>query len=692
MDDMEAQLKAMADKIAEIKAFMAPLDDAEKNVLMEEQALRETFMQQMNAINERKQKINSEKYNKQQALLQEQQKLKQMQYEIETKKRAEEEAKRAAVKEAEEKAQHAALVEKWDKLTAAAPWRELAKEHQITGAHRILEDRYVILADPMGLGKTLTSIIVTDMAYAATKLASKSFPFLGIKKNVWVSSQWYYPEDYHKPELAGKPFGGFASTDQVNAMDLKMVKGHYEDQIVNGIERPVGKRILYICPNSLLRNVMSEFRMWAPHRNVTSVGGMTRAEKDFVFEFVLKNQTDYVVVCNFEAWRKDMSLIDKFCDLDFDTVIIDEAHNAKDVKSITFRGIDRILKTTKPEFIIPMTGTPVLNRPQELWTLLHMVNPDDFYDIKDFLYQFCQQDDEAKWYFQPGGLERLAKRIRNNFMRRTKDEAGVKLPEKTIIHHDLEVDEDTWPEQARVRKQMRDYATIMIDEQEGKAISAAALIAMFTRLRQIETWPAGIQLKDKHGNVTEELDVRESQKIDYVIRRNEDGDWDGLIPEAIDDERMVLFSQFKAPLEEIANRCRLAGYRPVVLDGSTSADLKDEIHRDFDARYTADRADSKWDIVLCNYRVGGVGLNLTSATQLITLDEEWNPGKRDQAYDRIHRIGQEKPVTIHVIRNQKTIDDWLGSIMDAKEAMVEGFESAMISAQDFKDAMDSGLL
>lgn len=681
---MEEELKALADRIAEIQAFMAPLDDAEKNVLMEEQALRETFTQQMNAIAQRKREISHDKYQKQQMLIAEQQKLKTLQYEIETKKREEEEAKRAAITLAEEKAKHAALVEKWEKLTLAAPWREMAKEHQITGAHKIVEDRYVILADQMGLGKTLTSIIVADMAFAATKLASKSFPFLGIKKQVWIPAQWYYPN--------GKPYGMSASFDKVEELQLERKQGYYEEQIVNGIERPVGKRILYICPNSLLRNVMQEFRMWAPHRNVTSVGGMTRAEKDFVFEFVLANQTDYVVVCNFEAWRKDMSLIDKFCDLDFDTVIIDEAHNAKDMKSIVFRGIDRILKTTKPEFVIPMTGSPVLNRPSELFTMLNMVNPEEFSHINDFHFQFCVQDEEGKWNFQPGGLDRLAKKIRKNFLRRTKDEAGVVLPEKTIITHNLDVDTEAYPNQARVRKQMRDYATIMIDEQQGKAISAAALIAMFTRLRQIETWPAGIQLKDKHGNVTVELDVHESQKIDYCIRRNDDGDWDGLIPEAIEDERMVLFSQFKAPLQEIADRCLAAGYRPVVLDGSTSADLKEEIHRDFNARYTANRADSKWDIVLCNYRVGGVGLNLTAATQLIALDEEWNPGKRDQAFDRIHRIGQEKPVTIHIIRNQKTIDDWLAGIMENKEKMVQGFESAMLSAQDFKDAMDSGLL
>jgi DNA repair protein RAD16 len=63
---------------------------------------------------------------------------------------------------------------------------------------------------------------------------------------------------------------------------------------------------------------------------------------------------------------------------------------------------------------------------------------------------------------------------------------------------------------------------------------------------------------------------------------------------------------------------------------------------------------------------------------MFVLDEEWNPGKRDQAYDRIHRIGQDKPVSIHVIRNEGTVDDWLAEIMENKEALVGGFEEAVM--------------
>jgi SWI/SNF-related matrix-associated actin-dependent regulator of chromatin subfamily A member 5 len=138
------------------------------------------------------------------------------------------------------------------------------------------------------------------------------------------------------------------------------------------------------------------------------------------------------------------------------------------------------------------------------------------------------------------------------------------------------------------------------------------------------------------------------------------------------------------------------GKRAVILDGDTPKSVQDEIRLDFDARHTPNRESSKWDVVLCNYRVGGVGLNLTAATQMVILDEEWNPGKRDQAYDRIHRMGQENPVTIHVIRNALTIDDWLADIMAKKEDLVEGFTTKMVEKDEFQQFLegmgDSGLL
>lgn len=664
MDDLEA----IRLEIKQQEEALAPSKDETLELARQERLAYERYVNVRAQNKRRKDAIDLEAYEKQKAINQLKARLQLAEAEERRKNQLKqvELAEIEAQKRADAISMEALLLnEKWDRLTANASWREWAKDHQLSAGHFITENRNVILADVMGLGKTLSSIITADMAQAATKLTNERFPFLGETKEVYTGRN-----EYHQSV--------------------------YEERLVNTIDRPVGRRILYFCPKPLIKNVEKEFRLWAKHRNVTFLKEMTKAEKDFIFNFILKDRDEFVVICNYDAWRKDMNLIERFIDLNPDTVILDEAHNIKDMKSIAYRGIDELITRARPEYIIPMTGTPVLNRPQELFTLLHLVNPTEFRVLNDFLYSYCEQDDDKFWHFRAGGLELLGKKIRKNFMRRTKTQAGINLPPQTVINHDLELDKINYPNQARVRTEMATYATIMIDKVENKAIPAAAIIAMFTRLRQIETWPAGIVMKDLDN--PEELirvDVEESQKIDYIIspEPDENGYWQGLIPQAIEEERIVLFSQFVIPLEVIRDRIIKAGFRAVVLNGATPASIREEIEDDFNARTTPNRNASKWDIVLCNYKVGGAGLNFTAATQTIVLDEEWNPGKRDQAYGRTDRIGQENPTTVHVIRNKGTIDDWLAGIMEAKESLVDGFNDTMMDVQGFKTFMeDEGLI
>lgn len=627
-------LKKESEKLDQIaaQAYQVYLDEVAK-VKHQKSVIQERLNEASNGINKLKQQeaILNAKYH-------------------EIKQREEAQAKAEALQN-----EWLALHKRWDALTAGAPWREWAKDHQIEGGKKLTGDRKVIVADPMGLGKTLTSIIACDMVQKATQFASPKTPFLGEEKEFWDHST-----------------------------------GEYVTKIVDGVIKPAGRKILYICPAPLVQNVRAEFQMWAPHRTVWYLSGMTKAERDAAISMFIPIGQEYVVIINYEAWRKDSKLLDALAALEFDTIIIDEAHTIKEVKTNAYRGVRKLVQETEAPYVIPMTGTPILNRPQELFALLSLVDPNQFYNMNSFLFQYCEQDDNGFWTFKPGGLDLISKKISKNFLRRTKDQAGIELPEKTVITHRLPVDTDSWPEQAKIREQMTKHYAILLSE--DKAITAAAMIAVFTRLRQIETWPAGIEVKDAiTGEIKLKVDVEESQKVDYLIRKGETG-WDGLIPEAIADERCVLFSQFKAPLREIKRRCEDAGYRAVILDGETPDSVKEEIRMDFDARHTPDRNNAKWDIVLCNYRVGGQGMNLTAASQMFILDEEWNPGKRDQAYDRIHRMGQELPVTIHLVRTEGTIDDWLAGIMEAKEGLVEGFNSAMMKDSFLDWANGSGLL
>lgn len=114
---------------------------------------------------------------------------------------------------------------------------------------------------------------------------------------------------------------------------------------------------------------------------------------------------------------------------------------------------------------------------------------------------------------------------------------------------------------------------------------------------------------------------------------------------------------------------------------------------DFDRRYTPSHEESKWDVVWCHYKVGGEGMNLTRVTQTIILDEQWNPGKRDQAYGRTDRLGQTMPNTVHVLRMKPTIDQWLANIIEEKESLIGDFNISAdsLSASAF-EALKNGLI
>jgi SNF2 family DNA or RNA helicase len=597
---------------------------------------------------------------------------------------------------AEMEEQFRTTVAEWDEITRNAPWRDAALEHQFEGARRIAFSRSIILADVMGLGKTLEAIMALDYLMAAQPEPSIEL----------IDRKGYHRYSEDKAETCASCKVIAEKPDGPTYGDLNY--DHYGDYYEQREIPAAGRKILYVAPVSLIRNVEREFGKWAPYREKPVVlSGYSKNQRRMALD-VVKQLDKSVVLVNYEAWRKDMSLLDELIAVGFDTVVIDEAHNIKDRGSVGYRGVRAIIDGVRYDGkgnvltqgtpilnVIPMTGSPILNRPQELYTLLTLVDklqfPPTTQGENAWLRDYCYQDSYTKkWYFRPGGLESLARKISNRFIRRTREDAGIELPPQEIIVHELQVDEEMYPNQAKVRQEMRDNAMILLDPARGTAVVASVMLAVYLRLRQIETWPDGITLKDEDGNVLQTIDVKESQKIDYIIHPDGQGDFGGLLPEICPEERTVIYSQFKPPLLEMRDRAVEAGIRTVILDGSTPQKVRDEIQIDFDRSLTK-REDAKWDLVLCNYKVGGVGMNFTGATQTIILDEEWNPGKRDQAYDRTNRMGQTEETTVHVIRDKGTIDTWLADIIEEKETMIGGFNTQM-SATEFFEALREGAM
>lgn len=561
------------------------------------------------------------------------------------------------------KAQFQYLAAQFDEAVTAFYWGKFAKPYQIEGAKKLAVAKRAILGDKRGLGKTLTSIAAADL-------------------------------------------GG-------------------------------SRKILVIVPNDIMGNFNREIQYWAPHRPVHIIGGLPKIQRQALLG-VFKKVEDIVVVINYEAWRRDQNLIQALIDVKFDTVIADEAHTIKSMKTNAYQGVQDIVlaenecpvcglndmgqkhikykgyvkfckmcEFEQTEFgdfcsvkrFYPMTGTPILNKPQDIFPLLHLVNPTLFPSERSFLDAYCTMDSfSGKWMFFPGGEERLATKIGSMYIARDRYQAGVDIPKQDVQIYELDFDQKLYPEQYKAYQILKEKSALLVEDmigafgedelnEDGKGVMPVAhMIALITRQRQMMTWPNGIKFyHPKTKELLYECDVKESIKIDRIINRANEG----LIPEFVNDEqeRVVVFSQFKQPLIELERRIRAAGISVVRYDGETSRELANEIQIDFDRKYRPHGTPYKWDVVLANYKKGGVGLNLNAATQMIILDEEWNPGKEDQAYGRIDRLGQSEETGVHVLRVNGTVDKWLANLIQQKRDMIAGFETHVDLQQELLDIL-----
>lgn len=536
----------------------------------------------------------------------------------------------------------------FDEEMAKYHWSKEVLPHQVDGAKKLAIAQRGILGDKRGLGKTLTAVAWTDLIGA--------------------------------------------------------------------------KKILAIVPNDVMGNFEREIRYWAPHRTgVQILGGHSKLTRNFMLDLI-KDVDETFCIINYEAWRKDLSLIDRLAAVQFDTVIVDEAHNIKDPSAIASRGVRDIVyaenqcpecghskhhnklytivcdecKYESKEFgdfcsvkrVLPMTGTPILNKPQDFYSLLHLVDRQQFHSQRQFLDMYCVQDYETgKWRFVTGGVERLTTKLSGLYVARDRNQAGVKIPKQTIQVHNLELDPTEYPRQFDAYQTLSAKAALVMDDllsDEGNKANVGVFhaIALITRERQMITWPAGIEFNHPITKVPLfKCDVDESIKIDKAME---------MIKQFVEDEgeRVVLFSQFKGPLVELEKRLQAAQISCVRYDGDTDKEIAQQVQIDFDRRYAQEGY--KWDVVLANYKKGGVGLNFNAATQTIFLDEEWNPGKEDQAGGRTDRMGQTEETTVHILRVKNTIDEWMAQLIQEKAAMIEGFELHADLQQQLWDIIRKG--
>jgi SNF2 family DNA or RNA helicase len=340
-------------------------------------------------------------------------------------------------------------------------------------------------------------------------------------------------------------------------------------------------------------------------------------------------------VTSYAILRRDAELLQART---FSAVILDEAQNIKNPQSVTAQaacGLDA-------QFRIALTGTPVENRPLDLWSIFHFLSPELLGSQAEFSRRYEVPAGEAA----ERAHGRLAARIRPFLRRRLKRDVLSELPDK----QESEMVSELTPNQKKLYLSvLRDVRREVLGaiQSQGVARSQINILAGLLRLRQVACDP---RLFDRQGTYTDE----DSGKLLL---------WQELLEEAIEGgHRVVCFSQFVEMLKLMRKTLERAGIQYEYLDGKTR-DRQEIIDR-----FNANQADSA-PVFLISLKAGGTGLNLASADTVFIYDPWWNPAVEDQAVDRVHRIGQGREVTVYRLLASGTVEEKILDLKAGKRAI-----------------------
>ncbi|MED6157149.1 putative ATP-dependent DNA helicase chr12 [Stylosanthes scabra] len=306
-----------------------------------------------------------------------------------------------------------------------------------------------------------------------------------------------------------------------------------------------------------------------------------------------------------------------------------------------------------------LTGTPIQNSLQELWSLLNFLLPNIFNSVQNFEDWFnapfadrvdVSLTDEEQLLI----IRRLHQVIRPFILRRKKDEVEKFLPSKSQVI--LKCDMSAW--QKVYYQQVTDVGRVGLDNGSGKSKSLQNLTM---QLRKCCNHPYLFVGDYDMYNRKEEI-VRASGKFELLDR---------LLPKLRRaGHRVLLFSQMTRLMDILEIYLRLHDFKYLRLDGSTKTEERGSLLRKFNA------PDSPYFMFLLSTRAGGLGLNLQTADTVIIFDSDWNPQMDQQAEDRAHRIGQKKEVRVFVLVSVGSIEEVI--LERAKQKM--GIDAKVIQA------------
>jgi SNF2 family DNA or RNA helicase len=337
--------------------------------------------------------------------------------------------------------------------------------------------------------------------------------------------------------------------------------------------------------------------------------------------------------------------IDTLAQTSWDTIILDEAQAIKNPDSKVARAAYRLAG----RFRVALTGTPVENRLEDLWSQFHFINPGLLGGRSEFHDHYVR----AMGQGHAGVAEQLHERIRPFVLRRLKREVARELPPRTDVVLRCELA----PQERKVYDTVRAATQAEVLAKLGGGSDVLGILEALLRLRQAACHRALLPGEGEHAPTM-------SAKVKLLLET---------LDEAIaEGHKALVFSQWTGLLDLVEPHLRAADITFVRLDGST---------RDRQSVVDAFQSEDGPPVMLISLRAGGTGLNLTAADHVFLLDPWWNPAVEDQAADRAHRIGQTNPVLVHRLVARDTVEERILALQARKRQLAEAAVGDATGAQ-----------
>lgn len=390
-----------------------------------------------------------------------------------------------------------------------------------------------------------------------------------------------------------------------------------------------GGPFLVVCPASVKRNWAREIEQAVPGSTVSIVEGAVAPGAA-----APQARPEWTVI-NYDILARHL---DTLTAAPWAGIVFDEAHYLKNHTSARSRFARQLVEGTaassaEQPAVYLLTGTPLTNRPRDLFVLLQLAGHPLGRSFLSFAKRYCAAEKHAYGWKTDGAsnLEELTVQLHGVMLRRSKDQV-LSLPPKLRSWLPVEVPRSTGAREVRavvnlLLGQSRDAGSSPDGGQAGVRIQ---LLALLTKARQ--------QLAVAKVPAT----------LDFVTGAVEQG------------EKVIVFSCFDAPLQTLA---KTLGEAAVLLTGSTPVRKRQALVDRF-------QSDDGVRVFLANIVAGGVGINLTAASQVVFNDLDWVPANHWQAEDRAYRIGQTRTVNVAYMVGRGTVDDFVQVVLETKSMLV----------------------